>query len=271
MSAAAEFDATDRPSAGTACVTCRTAGHFCPAKGYRGEDALCLACGYDEQCDQAGTVERVLADVGWGDQEIDQRGLHGECRRLEISEADRILAEDAPVATAWSIKASLSAENLVKMRRVRPEKVKRTRVKKAVQLEKERDAGRRRRMSELEATQETQAPAAVQASPAVKMSEANAREHVANFPAASVALLARATGWSDYHITKFRKELIKPKALTVRAKKASTPASIVQPAVEPEMVSVRLPAAAMDKLILMLPTKIKVLAVEKLMAELAGA
>jgi hypothetical protein len=44
------YDATDPPPAGTACKKCKAAGHFCAAKGYLGDDAVCPPCGEGKPC-----------------------------------------------------------------------------------------------------------------------------------------------------------------------------------------------------------------------------
>ncbi|HEY2013840.1 MAG TPA: hypothetical protein VGH38_10090, partial [Bryobacteraceae bacterium] len=100
------FDLTDRPSAGVGCAACARAGHWCPAKGMSGGTALCLACGTGEICDQVKSVEKMRA--GFGEFE---ESAPPECRRIEISDADRVVTEVAPVS-AWAIKASLDPENL---------------------------------------------------------------------------------------------------------------------------------------------------------------
>ena len=88
-------------------------------------------------------------------------------------------APETAAGSAWTIKASLSAANLVKMKRQRPVMVKPVRVKTEAQLERERNAGRRRRMSELTGLSEpmesaTILPVAAAVAPA-KYSEADAR------------------------------------------------------------------------------------------------
>jgi hypothetical protein len=44
-------DWSDPPPCGTACALC--VGHFCPAKGYLGEQPICRACGEGKRCGQA--------------------------------------------------------------------------------------------------------------------------------------------------------------------------------------------------------------------------
>jgi len=104
------FDATDRPVAGTECAGCRHLGHFCQAKGMCGEQALCLACGTGKSCDQVRSIEKMHAGVGQFE-EFEAEHAPAVCRTIEITDADRVVTETAPV-TAWAIKASLDPENL---------------------------------------------------------------------------------------------------------------------------------------------------------------
>jgi len=55
------YDASDPPPAGTACDRCKKAGHFCPARGYLGDDAVCSPCGKGSPCDRAATVTKIHA------------------------------------------------------------------------------------------------------------------------------------------------------------------------------------------------------------------
>lgn len=118
------FDSADRPVAGTECVGCRHLGHYCPAKGMCGELPLCLACGTGEICDQARSVERMR--TGGEDFELEHGYSAGECRTIEITDADRVVNEVAPVSD-WAIKASLDPENL---KRVAKRKVVKAKVVK---------------------------------------------------------------------------------------------------------------------------------------------
>jgi hypothetical protein len=106
------FDISDRPAAGTECFDCRKLGHFCPAKGMRGEYALCVACGNGESCDQAKSIEKMHAGLG-GFEEFEAENAPAECRTIEIPEADRVVAE-ASAPSDWAMKASLDPENLRK-------------------------------------------------------------------------------------------------------------------------------------------------------------
>jgi hypothetical protein len=47
------YDPIDPPPAGTACAQCKTAGHFCQARGYLGDDAVCEPCGLEKPCGRA--------------------------------------------------------------------------------------------------------------------------------------------------------------------------------------------------------------------------
>lgn len=52
------FDSTDPPPAGTACSLCKDAGHFCPARGYLGDDAVCPPCGEGKPCGRAVAIAK---------------------------------------------------------------------------------------------------------------------------------------------------------------------------------------------------------------------
>lgn len=87
----------------------------------------------------------------------------------------------------------------------------------------------------------------------------------------SYTATGNAQVYKDGHKPLKSKQPGKPR--TKKSKSAAKPkqAGIVVTATasEVEMVSVRVPAAALDKLILMLPAKMKASAIEKLLAELA--
>jgi hypothetical protein len=103
------FDSTDPPPTGTACRLCKDAGHFCPAKGYLSDVAVCIACGEDKPCERTlvitkrHTVEpsEYASKVTSSKPErrcTDCRGKLGEqaigtmcwpCRRLRKQEAQR--------------------------------------------------------------------------------------------------------------------------------------------------------------------------------------
>lgn len=100
------FDATDRPRAGMECVGCRHNGHFCPAKGMCGDQALCVACGTGVICDQVRSIEKMRSPL-----DMLEEIPAARCRTIEISDADRIVSEVVPVSD-WAIKASLDPENL---------------------------------------------------------------------------------------------------------------------------------------------------------------
>jgi hypothetical protein len=57
------FDCSDPPTAGTACVSCKTRGHFCPAKGYLDNVAACYACGEDKPCPRSTTVAKMHENI----------------------------------------------------------------------------------------------------------------------------------------------------------------------------------------------------------------
>jgi len=52
------FDSNDPPPAGTACSLCKAAGHFCPARGYLGDAAVCPACGDGEPCERTLVITK---------------------------------------------------------------------------------------------------------------------------------------------------------------------------------------------------------------------
>jgi hypothetical protein len=56
------FDCTDPPIAGTACVSCKNRGHFCPAKGYLDDVAVCSACGEDKPCERSIAIAKMHED-----------------------------------------------------------------------------------------------------------------------------------------------------------------------------------------------------------------
>ena len=56
------YDPTDRPIPGTACEVCRDVdqyGHFCPARGYLGEIAVCEPCGTGSLCEHIQALDRL--------------------------------------------------------------------------------------------------------------------------------------------------------------------------------------------------------------------
>lgn len=140
------FDPADFPAAGTACVRCKRSGHFCGAKGYAGDDALCLACGSGLDCEQRAAVIRLAERQGCSDGELDPHGLHGECRTVALEEVDSYV--EAPAASsAWQrFKATLSTANLRSGIRSGLRSGPRSTQAKA-EREKKTSAGRRKAMS----------------------------------------------------------------------------------------------------------------------------
>jgi hypothetical protein len=55
------FDGSDPPPPGTACAWCK--GHFCPAKGYVGETAVCRECGEGKPCLRSLAVKKAHAPI----------------------------------------------------------------------------------------------------------------------------------------------------------------------------------------------------------------
>jgi hypothetical protein len=53
------FDASDPPPCGTGCSQCRKDGHFCPAKGYVGDHAVCRACGDLKPCEHELAIAKL--------------------------------------------------------------------------------------------------------------------------------------------------------------------------------------------------------------------
>ncbi len=63
--------AADAPPVGTKCFPCYLAGHFCPAKTWAYELAVCEECAAGVTCAQRQAVARMLANIGdtWWEKE----------------------------------------------------------------------------------------------------------------------------------------------------------------------------------------------------------
>ncbi|MFC5861066.1 hypothetical protein ACFPT7_02040 [Acidicapsa dinghuensis] len=89
----------DVPPAGTACVPCRSMGHWCAAKCYRGSDEpICRACANGVDCDVVraklrGIEKDLMEELG------PVRPDHpvAPVRRIPIDPAHRVVKEAAPV------------------------------------------------------------------------------------------------------------------------------------------------------------------------------
>ena len=98
-------------------------------------------------------------------------------------------------------------------------------------------------------------------------------------PESSAEKISALVGWSPYFIYKWLAEGKKGKVAPKPGKKLAVAKPVTLPAhvsasvgveSQVEIVSLRVPVAAMDKLFLLLPVKVKISAVESVMAELAG-
>lgn len=273
--AVAGFDAEDRPAPGTECAQCRMFGHWCPAKGFCGIYTLCLPCGAGEACEQLAAVDRMQRGVESELFEVEKGYQASECRSIAIPDEDRIVVERKPVESAWLIKASLDPENLKKGLK------KNARVPLAQKVREPRVRAQRPAKVKVERVKVSRPVAAKL--PAAKVEEMLimeldvAKAHVLNsFPAISINQLAKETGHSYYLVHKWlvdaglhqvgAKVAVKPKK-TKPAAKAIALAPVVE--VADETVSVKVSVKVLDKLILMLPAKMKASAIEKLLAELA--
>lgn len=254
--AAAGFDAEDRPAPGTECAQCRMFGHWCPAKGFCGIYTLCLPCGAGEACEQLAAVDRMQRGVESELFEVEKGYQASECRSIAIAEEDRIVVEKKPVESAWSIKASLDPENLKKGLKHKQ------RVPLVAKTEPERKAARKERglakriakAKEKTMTEETTIKTAT------KVCRCGCGE--------SYTATGNAQVYKDGHKPS-KPAASKPKKSKSAAKPKPAGLVVKATASEVEMVSVRVPATALDKLILMLPAKMKASAIEKLLAELA--
>ncbi len=102
----------DVPPAGTPCAWCKAVGHFCPAKVYHEEEAVCLTCSRFELCGQAQAIARM--QHGPEEFEVDADGsLISPVRSIEITDEMRS-ADATPVAAKhdWAIKSELRSSNL---------------------------------------------------------------------------------------------------------------------------------------------------------------
>lgn len=190
----------------------------------------------------------------------------------EISAADRVVVE-RPLETAWTAKASLDPENLRKglKRSVRvPGVPTKKEAAEALSLEKRMaraNRGPRKRVRV--------APAA-KAKQVVKVVVEKVEEK--EMPIASEKVCK--CGCGESYVPRGNAQLFKDGHKPVKAAVEGHPKK-PKPAVRPraqglavfvpvpaEMVTVRVPASALGKLILMLPARVQASAIEKLLAEL---
>lgn len=268
------FDADDRPPAGTECAQCRQLDHYCPAKGYCGEYPLCLACGGGVACEQLAAIERMHRP-SFDDEEMfapDGDNAPREGRRIEISDADRIVPEERQPVTAWTAKASLDPENLKKGLKSSARAPIRLRGVDREAAAHERMLGRR--------IEKAKRAAKVKAK--IEESVMSDQPKVVRTYAPRVCICGCGESFVPTGVAHKYKEGHKPKAVkkalgggrrkkikAAKPGKASALATVAAPVGDaPEMVTVRVPATALDRLILMLPAKLKASAIEKLLGEL---
>ena len=123
------FDGSDRPAAGTGCAWCRERGHFCPAKGWCGDDPLCAACGEGLACSQDEAVAKLHGSPA--EFEMEDGYAPPVCRTIALTAEQRRPVQEPVTARDWTIKASLSVENL---RKVKPVAVKKAPVAKPARV-----------------------------------------------------------------------------------------------------------------------------------------
>ena len=273
--AATPFYEEDRPPAGTECHQCRMFGHWCPAKGYCGEYALCLACGAGVACEQLAAVDRMQqSHMEISEAELfvpDGFSATSEGRTIEIAEEDRIVVE-RPLETAWTAKASLDPANLLR-RRVAPRGESKKRIAK---VKVARVVVARAPVVKVEVQKVEESDMEL---------EAAKLEVVRLYGTMSAEQIAKQVGHSPYKVRMWLREAGldttrlpgkkapggKPaKKLKPAGKPKASAVAVLSPAADAvEMVSVRVPASVLDKLIRMLPAKLKASAIEKLLGELA--
>src|ERR1700735_4621536 len=88
----------DVPPAGTPCAGCKSLGHWCPAKCYRGEStALCIPCANGVDCQVV--VAKLNAAQGWeSDEFVLERFDRPPAPCRSISVASGLAVQTAPVA-----------------------------------------------------------------------------------------------------------------------------------------------------------------------------
>jgi hypothetical protein len=183
-------------------------------------------------------------------------------RTIAIADEDRVVVE-RPMETAWTAKASLDPENLRKglTRKARVPLAPSSRSQRR-DVQKDRSLGRRIVKAQkvaviVKAKEETMALKE-------KVCRCGCNEsytptsNVQKYKLGHKPVLAKAAGGG---LTKKPKPATKPKASALQVLPVAADAV--------EMVSVRVPASALDKLILLLPAKMKAAAIEKLLGELA--
>lgn len=115
-----KFDTSDRPSAGTGCFACLEAGHFCAAKGWLGDRALCLDCGEGRPCSQNASVQ-ALRESQLG-AVVEEESHIAPCKVLDVKTLEPLPVVEE--AHPWeAVKSTLSVENLRTKKRVKPAKV----------------------------------------------------------------------------------------------------------------------------------------------------